>query len=323
MNKQIADPVMAELALPTASAEASIEPSIKEGSLQSLAAESSFTALTASIGGQLRTARETRGMSIGQAAQALKLSPRQIVALESDDWKNLPGNTMIRGFVRNYARLLKLDSEALMVALNVAHIPSSGQLNIPVDNHHTPLPQKHQLERSDSARVLAGVSLITLSLLVYFFAPQNLWQMALDRLGINPPQAVPTSVITEPAPLSANTLPTSNTTVETLVDSGTALSPENMQLSSESSMPASGIPASTDNSLKFSFAQTAWVEVRDRDGQIIFSQTNPAFSQRSIEGRAPFHLTISNATHVTVQYQGKIIDLPPRAKDDVARLTLE
>jgi cytoskeleton protein RodZ len=44
-------------------------------------------------------------------AQSLKLGPRQVAALENEDWQSLPGNTMIRGFVRNYARLLNIDVE--------------------------------------------------------------------------------------------------------------------------------------------------------------------------------------------------------------------
>jgi cytoskeleton protein RodZ len=75
--------------------------------------------------------------------------------------------------------------------------------------------------------------------------------------------------------------------------------------------------------LKLSFAQPSWVEIRDRSGQIIFSQLNPAGSQRDIEGQPPFALVIGNATNVTVQYKGKVIELSQRSKDDVARLNLD
>ena len=44
-----------------------------------------------SPGAQLRQARELRGESVGEVAFALKLSPRQVVALESDDFVALPG----------------------------------------------------------------------------------------------------------------------------------------------------------------------------------------------------------------------------------------
>jgi cytoskeleton protein RodZ len=67
-------------------------------------------------------------MSLADAAQSLKLGPRQVEALEAEDWKSLPGNTMIRGFVRNYARLLNLDADALMRALDAAQLQQKAQL---------------------------------------------------------------------------------------------------------------------------------------------------------------------------------------------------
>ena len=65
----------------------------------------------------LRMAREAAGLSIDAVAQQLKLAPRQVKALEDDDFAELPGRTFVRGFVRNYARLLRLDPEAVVAAL--------------------------------------------------------------------------------------------------------------------------------------------------------------------------------------------------------------
>jgi cytoskeleton protein RodZ len=66
------------------------------------------------------------------------------------------------------------------------------------------------------------------------------------------------------------------------------------------------------------------VEVRDRSGQIIFSQLCPPGSEREIEGQPPFALVVGNASHVTLRYKGKPIDLlSKRSKEDVARVTVE
>jgi cytoskeleton protein RodZ len=56
-------------------------------------------------------------MSLDQVAQQLKLTPRQVKALEDQDFARLPGRTFTRGFVRNYARLLNLDAGGLLAAL--------------------------------------------------------------------------------------------------------------------------------------------------------------------------------------------------------------
>jgi hypothetical protein len=47
----------------------------------------------------------------------LKLAPRQVQALEDGDYGHLPGRTFVRGFVRNYARLVQLDAEKVLGAL--------------------------------------------------------------------------------------------------------------------------------------------------------------------------------------------------------------
>jgi cytoskeleton protein RodZ len=68
-------------------------------------------------GARLRAAREAAGLTVDAVAQQLKLAPRQVVALEEDDFQRLPGRTFVRGFTRNYARFLRLDADALLALL--------------------------------------------------------------------------------------------------------------------------------------------------------------------------------------------------------------
>src|SRR5262244_3600486 len=76
-------------------------------------------------GARLRAARENAGLSLDQAAQQLKLAPRQVQALEDEDFAHLPGRTFTRGFVRNYARLLNLDPEELLALMpNASNAPA-------------------------------------------------------------------------------------------------------------------------------------------------------------------------------------------------------
>jgi cytoskeleton protein RodZ len=68
-------------------------------------------------GAKLRAAREAAGLSVDAVAQQLKLAPRQVKALEDDDWQRLPGRTFVRGFARNYARFVRLDPDAVLALL--------------------------------------------------------------------------------------------------------------------------------------------------------------------------------------------------------------
>jgi cytoskeleton protein RodZ len=65
-------------------------------------------------GAQLAAYRQERGLTIEQVASQLNLAPRQIQALENDNYAALPGLVIARGFVRTYAKLLKVDAAPLV-----------------------------------------------------------------------------------------------------------------------------------------------------------------------------------------------------------------
>ena len=73
----------------------------------------------ASVGDQLRQARESQELTIPEVVDQTKMKTDQVQALESGDWSIFAAPVYTRGFVRNYATLLKLDSEALLDALDV------------------------------------------------------------------------------------------------------------------------------------------------------------------------------------------------------------
>src|SRR5665647_508635 len=78
-----------------------------------------------SLGSMLREAREQLGLSIADVVAQTKFAPRQIEALEANDFKNLPETAFLRGFVRSYAKILKVDAEILLAALPQAKAPAA------------------------------------------------------------------------------------------------------------------------------------------------------------------------------------------------------
>src|SRR5512147_626254 len=75
-----------------------------------------------SVGAVLREAREQQGLSVADVANRIKFAPRQIEAMEADDYAQLPEATFVRGFVRSYARLLEIDAAPLLAALPQSHV---------------------------------------------------------------------------------------------------------------------------------------------------------------------------------------------------------
>ncbi|MEA2571403.1 MAG: cytoskeleton protein RodZ [Acidobacteriota bacterium] len=74
----------------------------------------------ASFGEELRREREIRGISLKEIADATKISKRFLEAIERNDHRTLPAPVFTRGFVREYARYLGLNSEDMVNRYNFA-----------------------------------------------------------------------------------------------------------------------------------------------------------------------------------------------------------
>lgn len=86
----------------------------------------------ATLGQQLREAREARELTLEDAEQALRIRKKYLVAFEAGDYADLPGAVQARGFLRNYAHYLNLDDEQVLAqfaAAQQADAPRRGLFN--------------------------------------------------------------------------------------------------------------------------------------------------------------------------------------------------
>jgi cytoskeleton protein RodZ len=65
----------------------------------------------------LRRGREAKGLTIYQVAERTKIKTEHVRALEDGQYTAFAAPIFIKGFVRNYASILKLDVPAIMAAL--------------------------------------------------------------------------------------------------------------------------------------------------------------------------------------------------------------
>lgn len=117
-----------------------------------------------SVGQILRAARLNRGLSVEDVARQLRLSVRQIAALEEDEYSKLVSNTFLRGFVRNYAKLLQIDASPLLQQLEEL-LPSAPAQTISYQIEGIPFPSN----RKQGARsfLIVGAAILALVLLIY------------------------------------------------------------------------------------------------------------------------------------------------------------
>lgn len=277
------------------------------------------------VGEQLRQAREAMGLQIGDIAQALKLGTRQVEALESGEWQHLPGQTFIRGFVRNYARLVQLDSAPLMLLLDGVLEKTVDNLTIQ-DARPASMPQSGgTASRRDRVVVLIGAILVVLATLIYFLIPADLGPL---RDGM---QSLLDSMSRKEAPALAPVAPTAD---PVFPPGATPQQIMNPQALAPAESPTPSVSPQTDTApavssgvatpqMRFLFDKESWLEVRDRDNKVVFSQRLPAGTEQTLSGQGPLSLTIGYAPGVRVFWQGQAVDLAPHTKGDVARLILE
>lgn len=293
-----------------------------------------------SVGLVLRQARESRQMSVADVAQLLKISYRQVDALESDNWDALPGQTFVLGFIRNYARLLHLDATPLLQQIKAAQTPDNPNIVLP-EASAASLPQPGQGKRRDLAAVAGAALMVGVAVAAYFLVPADFWQSAPEPEPVaetaaeaEPEQAFPPAVPAEGNSSEAAATAAPEQTPAGVVPPAAAPAPAPVAAAAPAAVatpapvtvspPApSGAVAAGQARFKFRFEQPSWVEVKDKSGQIVFSQLNPAGSEREVEGVPPFSLVVGNASHVKLTYKGRDVPLEPRSKDDVARVSLD
>jgi len=75
------------------------------------------------LGERLRAAREEKGVSASEAAQATKIKVQHIEALESEDFDKMAAPIYVKGFIKMYAQYLGLDQDELLEQYKSANAP--------------------------------------------------------------------------------------------------------------------------------------------------------------------------------------------------------
>jgi len=94
----------------------------------------------ASLGQELREAREARHISIEEIASATKIVSRYLQALEADHLDLMPGEFFIKGIIRTYSRAIGLDGEVVLAKYKAAGLIGE------------PERKRHLLSRSEPAK---------------------------------------------------------------------------------------------------------------------------------------------------------------------------
>src|SRR5688572_20600791 len=136
-------------------------------------------------GARLSEARQALGLATADVARRLKLSVGQVEALEAGRFDELPGHVFVRGFVRNYAKLVKLDPDELVQAAGDSLPQAAARPEVP-PSQDIPFPTatgRRWPQFAIAAAVVVGL------LAVYEFAVNEAPQTVATRPAEEAPPA--------------------------------------------------------------------------------------------------------------------------------------
>jgi cytoskeleton protein RodZ len=311
------------------------------------------------IGETLRNTREAANLSLRQVADKMFLLPGQVEALEAGDKGRFRGDFFYRGYLRSYAKLMKLDPQVIIDGCDRENSVNTETVRAKMDHQHIQSPRKG---RSIKYWFLAIVVLVG-----YFLwwesTEEEVQELTgthltagdgnnhVDELGATASSSVQKlaigstndqgflvagdrEILREDGPIReqnaivsfVSTDKITEAAVVTLIEKGmTESAPGRTSGLAASDIKGEGGLFDSElaqNSLDFNFINDCWVEVRDRDNKIIFSDLKRAEETLNLLGRAPFSILLGFAPGVSLAYNGKPINILIDKSNNSARLTV-
>lgn len=306
------------------------------------------------IGAAFQAAREAKKFSLEDVSNRLRLSVRQIRALESEDFSVLPESAITRGFIRNYARLLEIDAAPLLDAYK-SHVQTDAGAAITLQSENILISSAR---KSFWAKYIIASAVIVIALIAWMIYMDYFHESSVAKPVVDVSHehdlVLPESTETEPLPQPA--LPaaeregdeaavagaiTGNDAVAvdkletTPVPAAPVVKPAESVTSTAPVVPTTPDPALASTvvqvseghknvlRLRLTVTDATWVSVIDPTDREIVNRTIPAGGVQRVESLPPLKLVIGNAEGARLTVNDKAFDLVPYTRLNVARVTLE
>jgi len=276
-------------------------------------------------GGLLRQARQARGLHIAALAAAIKVVPRKLELLESDQFDQLPDATFTRALAQTVCRTLKIDAAPILALLP----PPRGHrleqvavgLNTPFRERPGRLAPKEWASVANPA--LWIVALIALLTLAVYAVPASWLPFSTAAVTrVRPAVEASTTPVALPAvavlPVAASAPLTASAPVESAASGAPAADqqPTTTEPDAVTAAAASGV-------LQFSASAQSWVEVTDARGQSLIARVLEPGESVGLDGVMPLKVRIGNAAGTQLVFRGQPLALAAYTRDNVARLELK
>jgi len=293
-------------------------------------------------GAELAARRQQLGLTVEQMAVRLKLTQRQIVALESDNYAALPGMAIVRGFVRAYAKAINLDPVPLVALLqeekkapdfqNLA--PSLRGMSTSYTETRLPtLGRSQALSRQWLIAVAAVLVLIAALVGVKYMG----WLPNLSDMKASPKEGAQVSAPAAADAKSAESASVAGSEAGKLVQKELPpLKPEQVLPATEENVApspdgkaadapaaAAETPVGPAGALVLKAREQSWYEIRRVNGTVVRSGMLHAGASETIEVAEPLLLTLGNAPGVGATLRGAPLEIRPEEGSRVVKLSVK
>ncbi|HID44494.1 MAG TPA: DUF4115 domain-containing protein [Chromatiaceae bacterium] len=290
-----------------------------------------------SPGLRLKLAREAMGMEVATVAEQLHLNQELVQALEEENYEILPARVFVRGYYRNYARLVNVSEELVLKEFG-RRCPEGEDCTIP-----PAVAQGVRREiRSSHGLVRLATWLIVIALITVFGL---WWKSYLDKAAVpeeavaetpvkaEPPVEASQAALPEPVDTSVTAPPVTEQVPEKDTqksDIAPAVEIEpvgNDAASQESRVVAEQVETAPQEIVPprvvLSFTGDCWVDVRDSSRSFKLVGRRKAGEKYELKGKPPYKIVLGNARNVAIEIDGKPFDLAPYTRGNVAKLTFD
>lgn len=279
----------------------------KEQSAQD-APESGQPELTG-IGEILKQARSEARLSAQDVAAKLNLTESQIVALEDEAFDTLGPQTFVKGYIKSYCNLFKLEQQEVLKRFphKQEQVSQSSMQSF---------SRRTEREAHDSRLML--ISYIIVALLIgssIYFVLQN--QGDADSTPVAGENSVQVSEPTsndleeDDTLLLADAMPLISLETEPAANTAQAIEPST-QVSSDTSAPSESQLApepAVMQTIVMTFAEDSWVEILDATGDKVAFGVKKQGYVMTVAGKSPFFVTLGRPGGVSVTLDGSAIDI--------------
>ena len=141
--------------------------------------------MAATIGEQLRLAREERGIPLREISDQTRISVRYLEAIEHNDYKRLPGGIFNRSFIKAYARCIGYDEKQAIEGYT-RYLREQGETGdeVATTPHYSKVYTDTPATRSPALTVLLAVlilAILTLAALAALYWVQNRSSVKIDQ----------------------------------------------------------------------------------------------------------------------------------------------